>query len=510
VVLVVVLSIFAGSLTPAVLPLGIILSAPATRVVRSATLSARNELFVDAARVSGLSRRQIITRHILPRVAGPVIVQSTLLAAVALTTIASLAFLGLGVRPPAPTWGSMVAEAAQVYQTQPMYLLVCGGLIALTVLAFGLLGEAIGDSMSERWAASGAHSRPSRRRPAPVAVDGPANPHAVPEAPAALRVSGLTVSFPWAYDGRNVVEDVSFSVAAGETVALVGESGSGKSVTARALLGLLPGGTEISGSAALNGRELLSLSERELTSVRGSQIALISQDPVLSLDPCYTVGKSLRDVVRLHSPVSRRAADAEAATLLERVHIPDPGVVLGRYPHQLSGGMAQRVAIARALAGKPEVLIADEPTTALDVTVQNRILELLFELQESTGIAIVLITHDWGVVATIADRALTMYAGQIVEAAAAEKVFGQPLHPYTAALLRSSPYFSPVGKRLPVVAGSVPTPDEFPRGCRFSNRCPLAVDECREGPIDLREVAGLHDSRCIRTEALLTLEASPS
>ena len=143
-------------------------------------------------------------------------------------------------------------------------------------------------------------------------------------------------------------------------------------------------------------------------------------------------------MVRL-SPVSRRAADAEAATLLERVHIPDPGVVLGRYPHQLSGGMAQRVAIARALAGKPEVLIADEPTTALDVTVQNRILELLFELQESTGIAIVLITHDWGVVATIADRALTMYAGQIVEAAAAEKVFGQPLHPYTAALLRSSP-----------------------------------------------------------------------
>ena len=504
VILVVVLSIFAGSLTPAVIPLGILLSAPVARVVRSATIGARHELYIDAAKVAGLPDRRIITRHILPRVAGPVIVQSTLVAAVALITLTSLGFLGLGSRPPAPSWGSMVAEAAQVYGTQPVFLLICGGLIALTVLAFGLLGDAVGDAVAERWATSGP-AAPKRPGKAPdvygITIARP--PADVPDVPPVLRVEGLTVSFPWAYNGRNVVQDVSFSVAAGETLALVGESGSGKSVTARAVLGLLPAGAQVSGLAALHDRNLLALTEREFRDVRGSRIGLISQDPILSLDPCCTVGQALSAVIRLHADVTRAVARKRAVELLEQVRIKDPDAVMRRFPHQLSGGMAQRVSIARALAGNPEVLIADEPTTALDVTVQSEILELLFTLQSATGIAILLITHDWGVVATVADRAIMMYAGQVVESAPLLPLFGHQLHPYTAALLSSSPHFGPVGGRLPALPGAVPTPDEFPDGCRFSNRCALAVPECSLGPVELREVAPEHRSRCIRTDTLI-------
>jgi peptide/nickel transport system permease protein len=544
IILLVVLSIFSDNEPAAMVTLGFLGAPVMIRVVRGATLAVRNELYIKAAMVSGLTAPQIMRRHVLSRVSGPVVVNASLFAGGALLAQTGLAFLGLGVQEPTPSWGSMVGEGQQVITQDPWLIVPSGAVIGLTVLAFGLIGDAVRDAMGERRSALGP-ARSLREvskliavmrlksSPRLSAIEVPAEasegsartgllqtgltpdselaPVTTPVAGnALLSLQGISVAFPTPNGSEIVVKDVSFDVAEGETVGLVGETGCGKSVTARAILGLLGGGGRItSGHCFFQGVDLVGFSQRRYREIRGSKIALISQEPTASLDPNYQVGAQIAQVLRLHEHLSHKAAKARVIELLRRVKMPDPERVAKRYPHELSGGMAQRVCIAAALAGQPRLLIADEPTTALDVTIQAEILDLLRELQQDTGMSILLITHDWGVVADLCQRAVAMYAGEVVEATGVADIFAQPLHPYTAALLASDPHGAAIGERLPTIPGTVPSPGQWPKGCHFSSRCPFATEECSHGPIDLLERAPGRLTRCIHHEALLAGAGQP-
>src|SRR5476651_280128 len=303
-----------------------------------------------------------------------------------------------------------------------------------------------------------------------------------------LQVSGLGT---WFYTRQGIVkavDDVAFSVAAGETLAIVGESGCGKSMTALSLMRLIPDppGRIVSGSIKLADRDLLQLSEKEMRGVRGNEISMIFQEPMTSLNPVMTIGKQIGEALILHRDMDKKAAMKRAIEMLDLVKIPEPAQRAREYPHQLSGGMRQRAMIAMALACNPKVLIADEPTTALDVTIQAQILELILELQREFGTAVILITHDLGVVAETARRVVVMYAGRKVEEADVEALFAEPLHPYTQGLMASIPRLpsmrgkpSVAGARTTEIPGMVPALTNLPEGCIFAPRCPLADDRCR-------------------------------
>jgi peptide/nickel transport system ATP-binding protein len=304
-----------------------------------------------------------------------------------------------------------------------------------------------------------------------------------------LEVEGLKTHF-FTRDGVvRAVDGVSFTVQPGETLALVGESGCGKSVTSLSILRLIasPPGRTVAGSIRFEGRDLLALSEPQMRDVRGNEISMIFQEPMTSLNPVLTVGRQIAEALVLHRGMSRAEAHARAVEMLKLVHIPEPARRAGEYPHQMSGGMRQRVMIAMALACGPKLLIADEPTTALDVTIQAQILDLMRELQSKTGAAIMLITHDLGVVAEMAQRVVVMYAGRKVEEAPVEVLFAQPLHPYTQGLMNSIPRLGEADslerKRLAEIPGMVPSLREPIPGCAFASRCPHAVERCgREAP----------------------------
>ena len=318
-----------------------------------------------------------------------------------------------------------------------------------------------------------------------------------------LEVENLVVEVLTSEGWSTVVDGVSFSLGRGETLGLVGESGSGKSVTCLSIVHLMPARqTRIrSDRMELAGRELTGLSEKELSELRGPEIAMIFQEPMTSLNPVFTVGNQIGESIRRHFGVSRREAKERAIELLRRVGVPAPEQRVDQYPFEFSGGMRQRVMIAMALACDPDVLIADEPTTALDVTVQAQILDLLKGIQRERGIAIIFITHDLGVVADICDRVMVMYGGQIVEGAEVHQVFEDPQHPYMEGLLAAMPRLDIQGQ-LRSIPGSPPRIGRFPEGCRFHPRCPYAIDACKEGLIPLTEVADAHTSRCIRNAAL--------
>jgi oligopeptide/dipeptide ABC transporter ATP-binding protein len=295
------------------------------------------------------------------------------------------------------------------------------------------------------------------------------------------------------------VDGVSFEVNAGETLAVVGESGSGKSVTALSILKLVasPPGRIVGGRVLFKGRDLVPLSNTEMRAIRGKEISMIFQEPMTALNPVYTCGEQIMETLVLHEHLTRRDAKVRAIELLDRVGIPAAAQRVNEYPHQLSGGMRQRVMIAMALACKPAVVIADEPTTALDVTIQAQILDLLSELQRELGMAVILITHDLGVVAETADHVAVMYAGQVVEYANVRETFTKPLHPYTAGLQASLPKLGEIVDRLRVIPGTVPNPARFPAGCRFHPRCPVMIDKCLEPP-PLETIVSDHLSRCWR------------
>lgn len=312
-----------------------------------------------------------------------------------------------------------------------------------------------------------------------------------------LEVSNLRVGFPGARGPVWPVDGVSLTLERGETLALVGESGSGKTLTGLSLLRLLPPGGLIDpvSSIQLDGRDLLTLPPEPLRQVRGRRIAMVFQDPMSSLNPVLTVGDQIQETILAHLPASKADAKSRAEALLAEVGIPEPARRYRNYPHQLSGGMRQRVMIAIALAAEPELLIADEPTSALDVTVQAQILELLDRLRTARGMAVLLITHDLGIVAGRADRVAVMYAGRIVEQARTSDLFARPMHPYTQGLFASIPRLTGPRRRIEPIAGMVPSPADWPSGCRFRNRCPRVMDQCvNEPPVRVPEPG--HESRC--------------
>ncbi|MEO7042796.1 MAG: ABC transporter ATP-binding protein [Gemmatimonadaceae bacterium] len=313
-----------------------------------------------------------------------------------------------------------------------------------------------------------------------------------------LRVSDLRTYFHDAGTIARAVDGVSFDVARGETVAVVGESGSGKSVTALSILRLIrnPGRIEPSSSILFEGREMLGLGETEMRGIRGNRIAMIFQEPMSALNPVLTVGEQIAEVVRVHTDASRHDAWERAVEMLALTGMSDPRERATAYPHQLSGGMRQRVMIAMALVLRPALLIADEPTTALDVTIQAQILELLEKLQEQLGMAVLLITHDLGVVAEVADRVVVMYGGEVVERATVAELFAAPQHPYTEGLMNAMPRLDQKTERLTTIPGIVPPSTSWPNGCRFRDRCSYAWEKCKMEHPPLYVIAGNHESRC--------------
>jgi peptide/nickel transport system permease protein len=458
-----------------------------TRVAYAGVLTARSQDYVEAMRVLGATRGKIMLRTILPNIGGPVLVQFSLAAASAVVLESGLSFLGLGVVPPAPSWGLMIGAARATMVQAPMLLLWPCLALTLTILAMNRLCDRLRDAVDPH-----PSYRPARRHLVDVLAPGLRR-----TAPAALDISGLTVAIDTPSGTILPVRDVSLHVDAGETLAIVGESGSGKSLTSLAVTGLLPAAARVvAGSVLLDGKDVLALPEREMNRLRGGALAMIFQDPASSLNPVHRAGAQIAEAIRAHRPLSARAAATEAVALLRRVGIPDPASRVRAFPHELSGGMRQRVMIAIAIANAPRLLIADEPTTALDVTIQAQVLDLLAALKRVENLALLFITHSLPVVAEIADRVAVMYAGEIVEQGVTSAVFAKPLHPYTAALLRSAPFEDgPAPEGIP---GVVPLPHALPAGCVFAPRCDRRAAACEVARPPLVEVAPGRMTRCLR------------
>lgn len=507
VVLLMVYAVFGDNQTAVMVAFGVLLAPSLFRVVRSTALQAREELHVTAAKVSGLGPIRVVTRHIFPRTVGPLVVNCSVIAAVALVVQTGLTYLGLGVQPPAPSWGGMVAEAQSAIQLQAWLLVPTGGIIAVTVIALVLLGDALRDTFAERW------TRPTTAlvrssdlsRHWAQSRETVGSEVAEPERASLCRLRDVCAVISGPSGDIPLLDRISFDIAPGEALGLVGESGCGKTMTALCILGLLPHAVSvISGEGLFRGKSLFALSPAERAAIRGTEIAFVSQEPMASLDPSFTVGSQLSEFVRKHHGVSRAAARSRTLELLDSVRISDPRQVARSYAHQLSGGMAQRVCIAAAIAGEPSLLVADEPTTALDVTVQAEILDLLRALQKDRDMAILLVTHDWGAVSDFCTRAVVLYAGQVVEESPVAELVRYPEHPYSAALLAASPERAVQGQRLVTVPGSVPHPEEWAAttGCRFAPRCQLSTDECTQQSIPLLSPSFDRSTRCIHHERI--------
>lgn len=436
---------------------GVLLSPAFFRLVYAAVTAVRSELYVDAARVSGLSDTRIIGRHILSVVRAPVIIQSAIIAGIAIAIQSGLEFLGLGDMA-VPTWGSMLNDGfANIYR-MPMLMLWPSLAIGLTCMALVLLANAMRDELERA-------GRPARRRrgTAPTIVeerpevfqhDDDVKISAREGAPL-LTMRDLVVGYDKS-DGSltRVVRGVSLDIRRGEVHGLIGESGSGKTQTAFAILGLLPqGGRVAAGTIQFDGIELAGASESTYRQMRGRRIAYIPQEPMSNLDAAFTIGSQLTEPMRLTLGLSKKDAKDKALALLERVGIPNPVRTFAAYPHEISGGMAQRVLIAGAVSCDPELLIADEPTTALDVTVQAEVLDLVRDLQEERHMGLLLVTHNFGVVADLCDRVSVMQSGLIVESGPVRSIFGHAKHPYTKSLLESILEDGPA--RGPLAGGTV-------------------------------------------------------
>jgi peptide/nickel transport system permease protein len=413
---------------------GVVLSASYYRIVYGAVRNVRKELYIDAARVAGLSDLRIVGRHVLTAVRAPVILLTTGLFAVAIAIQASLDFLGVG-DPSLPTWGGMLSEGFYNLSRTPWLMAWPSIAIALTCIALSLFGTALRDVLEQ----SGGHTARASTWSAPTPrPEQPVRHDAAPDSDALLEIDGLSVAYRTGSAWKTVVDDVSLTVRRGEVHALIGESGSGKTQTAWSVLGLLPaGGTCVAGAIRFDGGDVLQMTPRELEQLRGRRIGYVPQEPMSNLDPSYTVGHQLVKPLRITLGLSRKEAKARALMLLARVGIADPERTFAAYPHQISGGMAQRVLIAGAVATEPDLIIADEPTTALDVTVQAEILQLLRDLQRESGMSLLIVTHNFGVVADLADRVSVMRSGSIVETGPVADVFADPLHEYTRGLFEA-------------------------------------------------------------------------
>ncbi|MBF8190050.1 dipeptide/oligopeptide/nickel ABC transporter permease/ATP-binding protein, partial [Nonomuraea sp. K274] len=467
---------FAGaSLRNVLIVLGV-LGVPAwVRLIRGATLTYAEREFVLAARVLGTRDRRILWREIVPNVAVPAASYAFIGMAVVVVAEGSLAFLGLSVQAPTPTWGGLINEGRTLMETAPHVVLAPSLVMFLTVLSFNLVGDRLRSLTDVR--ESGLE--PIRQA---AAASLPAEPHQVGDS--LLQVEDLRTHFVTPRGVVKAVDGVSFTLERGKTLAIVGESGSGKSMLIRSILGLLPGTSVRGGNVYLSGEDLTTYTPAEMRSILGPRLGTVFQDPMTALNPVRTIGTQVMEPLRVHLGMGRRQARAEAVRLLASVGIPDPVRMLRRYPHQLSGGMRQRVTIAMALSCGPDVLFADEPTTALDVTIQDQVLRLLHRLREERDMAVVLVSHDLSVVARWADEVIVMYAGKVVEQGPAGEVFARARMPYTEALLQAAPRLTdPVHHRLRVIPGRPPDLVDLPGGCAFQPRCPYAQERCaREAP----------------------------
>ncbi|MET8849785.1 dipeptide/oligopeptide/nickel ABC transporter permease/ATP-binding protein [Amycolatopsis sp. NPDC004625] len=423
--------------------LGVLLAPGHYRIARARALTVGREPYIDAARVSGVTTVRILRTHMLRAVYAPVIVQTALTAGIAIGLQAGLQFLGVGSAS-TPSWGQLMNDGFQTMLSYPLILLWPSIALGLTIAALAFIGSTLADLVSVRV------ELPTARRRARVRRELAAAPSALPEAVAsgthvhevadsALRVENLRVGYATRDGVDEVVRGVSFDAAPGEVLGIVGESGSGKTQTIFSVLDLLPaGGTAVAGGIWVGGEEVGRRSPKERAALLGRAIGYVPQEPMTNLDPCYPIGHQLAEPLRRVHGLSKAQARQRARDVLVRVGIQDPDRVLKAYPHQISGGMAQRVLIAGAVAGRPSLLVADEPTTALDVTVQAEVLELLRELQREYGMALVIVTHDFGVVADICDRVVVMKDGRVVETGPVERIFRRPENPYTAELIGAS------------------------------------------------------------------------
>ncbi|MFF1514056.1 dipeptide/oligopeptide/nickel ABC transporter permease/ATP-binding protein [Streptomyces sp. NPDC058305] len=484
----VLVAVFGGGITVLICAIAFLFTPPVARVVRANVLDQYGEDYVTAEQVIGARTPHIVLRHVAVNCAAPVLVFCTVQVAEAIVFEASLSFIGAGVRPPDPSWGSVIADGKNMVLTGGWWATVFPGLLMLvTVLCLNILSEGVSDA----WAAPAA-----REVPVPAAEDRLEAPEpgsgtvlelpGLAEAAARLRsrarprpraprpvlaVERLAIGFDGRHGGVDIVDGISFDVYPGEVVGLVGESGCGKSLTALTVMGLEPKGARVRGQVRFDGRQLVGEPMRVRRRLLGHEMAMVYQDALSSLNPAMTIRAQLKQVIR-------RGGRRGAAELLELVGL-DAGRTLRSYPHELSGGQRQRVLIAMALSREPRLIVADEPTTALDVTVQAQVMELLLRLRAELDFALVLVSHDLALVSAVTDRVVVMYGGQIVETGVTADLVESPAHHYTRGLLGSVLSLESAAERMTQIKGVVPSPADFPAGCRFADRCPLAGEVCR-------------------------------
>ncbi|MFF5841543.1 dipeptide/oligopeptide/nickel ABC transporter permease/ATP-binding protein [Streptomyces massasporeus] len=489
----VLVAVFGGGITVLICAIAFLFTPPVARVVRANVLDQYGEDYVTAERVIGARTPHIVLRHVAVNCAAPVLVFCTVQVAEAVVFEASLSFIGAGVRPPDPSWGSVIADGKNMVLTGGWWATVFPGLLMLvTVLSLNILSEGVSDA----WAVPSAREVDVRENDDPLQAPEPGSGEVLPLpglAAAAQRlrararplpqgrqpvlaVENLAVGFEGRHGGVDIVDGVSFEVLPGEVLGLVGESGCGKSLTALAIMGLQPKGARIGGQVRFHQRDLLAEPMRVRRKLLGHEMAMIYQDALSSLNPAMTIRAQLKQVVR-------RGGRRTPAELLTLVGL-DPDRTLRSYPHELSGGQRQRVLIAMALSRDPKLIVADEPTTALDVTVQAQVMELLLRLRAELGFALILVSHDLALVADVTDRVVVMYGGQIVETGVTADLVGAPAHHYTRGLLGSVLSLESAAERMTQIKGVVPSPADFPAGCRFADRCPLATETCRTTPPD--------------------------
>ncbi|SFC66874.1 dipeptide/oligopeptide/nickel ABC transporter permease/ATP-binding protein [Tropicimonas isoalkanivorans] len=467
------------------------------RNIRGVTVTLAHKEFVDAARLAGMTDLRIMVSEILPNVLPVIVIAMSTTVGWMILETAGLSFLGLGSQPPVADLGSMLGEGRNALITDPHASIVPGLMIFVIVMSVNLLGDGIRDALDPRLR-SGALTRPMAR----TIVDRNAVPQP-PADPALLNVQELRTEFRVGSRTLKALSGVTLQVRPGECLGLIGESGSGKSVTALSVMGLVasPPGVIAGGAVRYAGTEVLGAPFSELRKLRGDRISYIFQDPLATLHPLYRVGDQIVEAIQAHHAVSKSKARARALELLEAVRIPNASSRIDNFPHELSGGMRQRVGIAMALVNEPDLIIADEPTTALDVTVQAQILSLLDDLRRERGVAILFITHDFGVVAQLCDRIAVMYAGRIVETGPTAAILADPAHPYTRRLIACVPELGEGQRELHAIPGLPPAVDDLPPGCAFAPRCDKAQPACRTGEIPLDAFGSERAVRCLFPES---------
>ncbi len=470
------------------------------RNIRGVTLGLAHREFVDAARLSGKGDLSILLTEVLPNVLPVIVITMATTVGWMILETAGLSFLGLGAQPPQADLGSMLGEGRKQLFTAPHVSIIPGLMIFVLVMSINLMGDGVRDVLDPRLK-SGALGRPSARTDVARQAHEHATAHGKPNG--VLEIRDLVTEFRIGSEVYRAVGGVDLRLQAEECLGLVGESGSGKSVTAMSVLGLVPTppGQIVRGSVRYLDEDLLDVSDARLRQLRGGTFACVFQDPLSTLHPLFTVGDQIIEAIRAHQPLDYRAAHAVAVELLKQVQIPNPEQRMQAYPHELSGGMRQRICIAMALANDPEILIADEPTTALDVTVQAQMLKLLNRLRLDKRAAVLFITHDFGVVSEICDRVAVMYAGRIVEIGPADEVLAAPAHPYTRKLIDCVPVLGEPERRLDAIPGLPPMVNRLPPGCAFADRCPHVRSDCRQGEIALERFNERRSVRCLYPHA---------